>query len=199
MRFVLAELLTDPIAEEAILFATSPRMPNHHSFGRSIQAITEGAMLGTQVDVIARRRLRAAISLNRLIQGEKLAGQRMIDSPSACFPLLVACIGHVTREHFLVLFLSVRKQLIAYETLFQGDVASAAVYPRVVAERALAHQACSVIVAHNHPSGALEPSRADIDVTHRLRKALATLDIELDDHVVVAGARCFSLRQAGYL
>ena len=163
MRFVLADLLTDPIAEETILSATSPRMPNNYSCGRLIHSIVEGAILGARVDVTARRRLRAAISLNRLIQGEKLAGRQLIDSPSACFPLLVACIGHVTREHFLVLFLSVRKQLIAYETFFQGDVASAAVYPRVVAERALAHQACSVIVAHNHPSGALEPSRADID------------------------------------
>ena len=89
--------------------------------------------------------------------------------------------------------------MLASETLFQGDIASAAVYPRVVVTRALVHHASSVIVAHNHPSGSIEPSRSDIDVTYRLRDALRTLDIELVDHVVVSGSDCLSLREAGYL
>lgn len=198
-RFVLADLLDNPDAERAILSLAGSGTPSLLSLGGLIHRIIEDGGLAGDVDHMSRRRLQAAISLNRLIQSDKLSGHHLIDSPSACFDYLSASIGYSSRERFMALYLSARKHLLASETLFQGDIASAAVYPRVVVTRALVHHASSVIVAHNHPSGSIEPSRSDIDVTYRLRDALQTLDIELVDHVVVSGAECLSLRQAGYL
>ena len=198
-RFVLADLLDNPGAERAILSLAGSGASSLLSLGGLIHRIIEDGRLAVDVDHVSRRRLQAAISLNRLIQSDKLSVHHLIDSFSACFDYLSASIGYSSRERFMALYLSARKHLLASETLFQGDIASAAVYPRVVVTRALVHHASSVIVAHNHPSGSIEPSRSDIDVTYRLRDALQTLDIELVDHVVVSGADCLSLREAGYL
>ena len=194
-RFVLADLLDNPDAERAILSQRGSGASSLLSLGGLIHQIIEDGKLAVDVD----HGLQAAMSLNRLIQSDKLSSYQLIDSPRACFEYLSTSIGYSSRERFIALYLSARKQLLASETLFQGDIASAAVYPRVVVTRALVHHASSVIVAHNHPSGSIEPSRSDIDVTYRLRDALQTLDIELDDHVVVSGADCLSLREAGYL
>jgi len=198
-RFVLADLLDNPDAERAILSLRGSGASSVLSLGDLIHRIIEDGKLVVDVDHVSRRRLQAAMSLNRLIQSDKLSGHQLIDSPRACFEYLRASIGYCSRERFIALYLSARKQLLASETLFQGDIASAAVYPRVVVARALVNHASSVIVAHNHPSGSIEPSRSDIDVTYRLRDALRTLDIELVDHVVVSGSDCLSLREAGYL
>ena len=73
------------------------------------------------------------------------------------------------------------------------------VYPRVVASRALAHHATSVVVAHNHHSGALAPSHSDVAVTQKLSKALRLLDIQLLDHLIAANGRCISLRNLGFV
>jgi len=198
-RFVLADLLDNPDAERAILSLRGSGASSLLSLGDLIHRIIEDGKLVVDVDHVSRRRLQAALSLNRLIQSDKLSGHQLIDSPRACFEYLRASIGYSSRERFIALYLSARKQLLASETLFQGDIASTAVYPRVVVARALVNHASSVIVAHNHPSGSIEPSRSDIDVTYRLRDALRTLDIELVDHVVVSGSDCLSLREAGYL
>ena len=199
IRFVLADLLDNPNAERAILSLRGSGASSLPGLGDLIHRIIEDGKLVVDVDHVSRRRLQAAMSLNRLIQSDKLSGHQLIDSPRACFEYLRASIGYSSRERFIALYLSARRQLLASETLFQGDIASAAVYPRVVVTRALVHHASSVIVAHNHPSGSIEPSRSDIDVTYRLRDALQTLDIELVDHVVVSGSDCLSLREAGYL
>ena len=74
-----------------------------------------------------------------------------------------------------------------------GSIDSVPVYTRVVASRALAHQASSVLVAHNHPSGVLTPSHSDIAVTQKVSKTLMLLDIRLLDHLIVAEGRCVSL------
>ncbi|HEX7013597.1 MAG TPA: JAB domain-containing protein [Steroidobacteraceae bacterium] len=88
-------------------------------------------------------------------------------------------------ESFGAIFLDVRHQLIAAETLFHGTVDGVTVYRRVVAERALRYHAAAVIVFHNHPSGDPEPSAQDRTLTRRLREALELLEIRLLDHIVV--------------
>ena len=80
-----------------------------------------------------------------------------------------------------------------------GSVDSAPVYTRVVASRALAHQASSVVVAHNHPSGVLKPSHSDVSVTEKLSKARMLLDIRLCDDLIAAEGHCVSLRNLGFV
>ena len=106
-----------------------------------------------------------------------------------------------SREHevFAMLFLDNQHRILAYEELFRGTLSSASVYPREVVKRALALNAAALMLVHNHPSGYPEPSRADIEITHRLQTALELVDIRLMDHLVVATEGIVSLAERGYL
>ncbi|MCC4595422.1 DNA repair protein RadC [Xanthomonas campestris pv. phormiicola] len=102
-------------------------------------------------------------------------------------------------EIFAAVFLDTQFQVLAYEPLFQGTVDEAAVYPRVVVQRALAINAAAVLFAHNHPSGGTTPSEADRLITKRLKAALATVDVRVLDHFIVGKGEPFSLAEAGLM
>lgn len=101
-----------------------------------------------------------------------------------------------TAEVFGCIFLDTKLRAISFEEMFHGTIDSTQVYPRVVVQRALAVNAFSVIFAHNHPSGDEEPSCADISLTKRLKEALALVDIQVLDHIVVGvkGVTSFAKR-----
>lgn len=103
------------------------------------------------------------------------------------------------RECFEVLYLDSQRGMLAHERLFQGNATGAEVHPGVVARSALQHGAVGVIVAHNHPGGSTVPSRADHNITARLRDALALVDVQLIDHILVAGAEALSFAEEGWL
>ena len=134
-----------------------------------------------------------------------LAGQEPLRQPSPSYDwrlfesFIVAELSGGSREAFIALFLDTHYRLLSAEVLFMGSVDSAPVYTRVVASRALAHQATSVVVAHNHPSGVLTPSHSDVAITQKLSKALMLLDIRLLDHLIAAEGRCVSLRNLGFV
>ncbi len=94
-----------------------------------------------------------------------------------------------------VLYLNAGNQLIADEDLFQGSLNEAAIYPREVVKQALAKNAYSVILAHNHPSGLLQVTDKDISITRQVIQALNTCQIKVLDHIIVAGNRCLSMRK----
>lgn len=102
------------------------------------------------------------------------------------------------REVFSVAFLDNRNRLIECEDLFFGTVDGASVHPREVVKAALKHNAAAVIMAHNHPSGVAEPSRADEQITTRLVDALSMVDVRVLDHIIV-GEECVSLAQRGLI
>ncbi len=85
------------------------------------------------------------------------------------------------------------KKLLGFETISKGTVDRMAVYPREIAEHAIALKATFVIVAHNHPSGKLTPSDEDISLTDKLANALTSLDITLADHIIVSTKGFFQL------
>ena len=89
------------------------------------------------------------------------------------------------KEHFVVLYLNARNQLIHKETISIGTLNANLVHPREVFKPAIEHLAASIIVAHNHPSGGTEPSTADLELTKRLREAGKLLGIELADHLIL--------------
>jgi DNA repair protein RadC len=100
-------------------------------------------------------------------------------------------------EVFFVLFLNNQKCLIAFEKLFHGTINEAAVYPRVVLQKALAYNAAAIILAHNHPSGECMPSTADIEITQTLQKVLKIIDISVLDHVIVSQRDSYSFAEHG--
>lgn len=102
-------------------------------------------------------------------------------------------------EVFAVLFLSNHHRVIAFEKLFFGTINTTAVHPRVIAQKALKHNAAAVIVAHNHPSGSLMPSAADQYITTQLQTALRLLDVRLLDHIIVSQEGTFSFAERGLL
>ena len=102
------------------------------------------------------------------------------------------------QEVFAALFLDAKNRVIEYEELFFGTIDSASVHPRIIVQRALQLNASAVIVAHNHPSGEPQPSRADETVTLRIKEALALVDVRLLDHLIV-GDGCLSLAERGYM
>lgn len=108
-------------------------------------------------------------------------------------------LGALEREVFGALFLDSQHRLIEYRELFFGTLDSATVHPREVLRAALDLNAAAVILAHNHPSGVAEPSRADLALTERLRSVLGLVDIRLLDHLVVVSDRAVSLAERGLL
>ena len=102
-------------------------------------------------------------------------------------------------ESFVVLYLDSQNRMIAVEELFRGTISQTSVYPREVVKNALAHNAATLILAHNHPSGVAEPSRADEMLTSTLKQALALVDVRVLDHLVVAGPTVLSFAERGLL
>jgi DNA repair protein RadC len=103
------------------------------------------------------------------------------------------------REVFAAAFLDGRHRLIDYGELFFGSIDGAEVHPREVVKRALLHNAAAVIVAHNHPSGAVEPSAADRAVTARLKQALSLVEVRLLDHIIVGGQKTMTMAAKGWV
>ena len=102
-------------------------------------------------------------------------------------------------EVFCVLFLTNRHRVIAFEEMFRGTIDGATVHPREVVKAAMRHNSAAVILAHNHPSGVAEPSRADEAITRRLRDALALVDVRVLDHLIVGGSEITSFAERGLL
>jgi len=102
-------------------------------------------------------------------------------------------------EKFLMGCLDARNRLISIEILFEGTINETTVYPREAVKQAIGCNANSVIFSHNHPGLSLEPSLADIEVTHRLKTAMQAINISVADHIIVAGDRYVSLAEKGLL
>jgi len=129
--------------------------------------------------------------------------QRLQESPVLTDPLAVKShlqlqLAHKKHEVFVVCFLDAQNKLLATEEMFRGTLSQTSVYPREVV-RVLHHHAAAVLLAHNHPSGAVQPSPADIALTHTLRAALALVDVRVLDHIIVAPGMSLSMTEQGLL
>lgn len=132
----------------------------------------------------------------RLLANRVRRGATM-SSPEAVKDHLRLELGVLEHEVFCVLFLDAQHRIIALKQLFRGTVSQTSVYPREVVKEALSVNAAAVILAHNHPSGSVEPSRADEFLTQTLKTALAFVDVRVLDHLVVAGAEVCSFAERG--
>jgi len=96
------------------------------------------------------------------------------------------------REMFVVCFLNSQFQILKTEVLFEGSLATSAVYPREVIEKVLEYGAGAVVLSHNHPSGGVTPSSSDRAVTKKLKTALSAIDVDVLDHIIIGGTEHFS-------
>ncbi len=146
-----------------------------------------------------RAELTAVLELARRALAERLEERAVFDSPGAVRHYLQLHLAARRYEVFAVLFLDAQHRLITLEELFRGTLTQTSVYPREVVIRALHHHAAAVVLAHNHPSGSVEPSRADQALTQTLKAALALVDVRVLDHVIVGAGQALSMAERGLM
>jgi len=144
-------------------------------------------------------RLRAALELARRHHLDAIRIGPALNGTQSTSTFLQAQLRDKPYEVFCCLYLDTRYRLIAFEELFRGTVDTATVHAREVVRQALAHNAVSVIFAHNHPSGVAEPSGADELITRQLKESLALVNVKVLDHIVVGDRRCTSFTERGLL
>ena len=144
-----------------------------------------------------RAELMAVLELSRRVLAQGLRERDVFDDPRAVRSFIQLHLAQKPYEVFAVLFLDAHHRLIALEELFRGTLTQTSVYPREVVVRALHHNAHAVVLAHNHPSGSVQPSKADEHLTAILKAALGLVDVRVLDHVVVAPGRTQSMAELG--
>lgn len=144
-------------------------------------------------------RLQAALEMTRRQLQEQLQREDTLENPDTTRRFLASRLRHLPHEVFACLFLDNRHRVIAFEELFRGTIDGASVHPREVVRRVLHFNAAAVILAHNHPSGVTEPSRADVRLTRRLVDALALVDVRVLDHFIVGDGDGVSLAERGLI
>lgn len=122
-----------------------------------------------------------------------------LESPLQVADYLKLRVAGLPYEVFGVVWVNSQHAVIEVQELFRGTLASTSVYPREVVKAGLAVNAAAAILYHNHPSGVVEPSRADEYLTTTLKQALALIDIRVLDHLVLAGARHTSFAERGLI
>ncbi|MDN3652806.1 DNA repair protein RadC [Thalassotalea ponticola] len=141
--------------------------------------------------------LHACLEISRRFLASKLDAGVSLRSSSHTKQYLISQLKHEPHEVFSILLLDSQHKVLAYKKLFFGTIDCASVYPRVVVETTLKYRACALILSHNHPSGIAEPSLADKQITEKLVKALALIDVTVLDHIIVAGHLACSLAERG--
>ena len=138
-------------------------------------------------------------ALNTLYLKEKAKEKTQISCTAELLQYCQTRLGGLRNEQFCVIYLDAQNQLIEMETLQEGIVNQAVVYPRQVLENALQRKASAMILVHNHPSGHVRPSDADIRLTRSIQEAAKMLEILVHDHVIIGENRFFSFREEGIL
>lgn len=143
-------------------------------------------------------RVHAAFELGKRLLSAQNASQ-VLDSPERVWRLLQPEMAALRREEFRVFILNNKNSILKKTTVSVGTVSEAIIHPREIYREAIREAGASIIVAHNHPSGVLVPSREDIAATRRIREAGAIIGIELLDHVIIGQSSYLSMKEAGYL
>jgi DNA repair protein RadC len=146
-----------------------------------------------------RAELAAVLEIARRVLAHQLAERPLLDHPQRVKDYVALHLAALDHEAFAVLYVDAQHRLIAMETPFRGTLTHTAVHARDVVKRALALNAAAVLLAHNHPSGSAEPSRADELLTQGLKSALQLVDVRVLDHFVVGRGAVISFAERGLL
>ena len=146
-----------------------------------------------------RAELLAVMETARRALAQQMAAAPVFDSPGRVKDYIGLQLAGRPQEVFAVLFLDGQHRLLRLEELFHGTLTQTSVYPREVLRRALTLNAGAVVLAHNHPSGVAEPSRADEYLTQTLKTALQLIDVRVLDHIIVGQGQVVSMAERGLL
>lgn len=154
---------------------------------------------GLGVEALSEAERESVVRLALQVMAEEVADGPVMRDHNAAARYLRLKVGGREREVFGCLFLTTRNRLIRDEALFYGSIDRTAVYPRVILQRALRHNAAALICYHNHPSGTAEPSPSDMELTGRTKDLLDEIDVELLDHIVVSRTETVSMAARGLI
>jgi DNA repair protein RadC len=143
--------------------------------------------------------LRIVAVATRRLARQQVREQPVLGSWQALIDYLTIDMAHLTKERVRILYLNTRNMLILDDHLGDGSLDEAAIHPREVIRRALDVGAAALILVHNHPSGSPEPSRADIQITHRIAEAGRLLGVTVHDHVIIGREGHVSLKARGLI
>lgn len=143
--------------------------------------------------------IKAALAIGKKLMAESDTVREVIESSEDAFKRLALRLRDMTREVFVVIFLTSRNKVIKERTLFEGTLTESLVSPREVIKEALNEAAASVVFVHNHPSRDPSPSSEDRVVTQKLKEACRAVGIHVYDHIIIGGERYFSFADEGIL
>ncbi len=161
----------------------------------TIEELTAIKGIGTAKGV----QLLSSIELGKRMSQYKPEVRYVIRSPEDGANYVMEEMRTLRQEHFVVLFLDTKNQVIHRQTIFIGSLNASIVHPREVFREAVKRSAASIIVIHNHPSGDPTPSKEDIHVTRRLVDSGKMIGIELLDHLIIGDRKFVSLKEKGYV
>lgn len=143
--------------------------------------------------------LQVCFELNRRLKREIAMNEDVIASPGILIDWLENELGSLLQERMLAVYLGTSNHIIHYEDLFRGTINATGIYPREVFRNALIYGSTNVIVVHNHPSGNVIPSNADIQATRKLVEAGKIMGVRVLDHIIVSIDRYFSFEEEGLM
>lgn len=143
--------------------------------------------------------LQACIELSQRYLAEEMSRDNPLTNPEATRRYLQSRLRDEVNEVFAMLLLDKQHRVLKFDIIFQGTIDQASVYPRVLVQKVLAHNAAAVILSHNHPSGIAEPSESDKQITEKVIAALDLIDVPVLDHLVIGESHCVSFAERGWI
>jgi DNA repair protein RadC len=196
---LLALLLRTGIQGKGVLALSSELLDQFQGFAGLLDAQPDDFRRVKGLGPAKRAELSAVMEMARRALRQPLSRGPVFDAPGTVKDYVSLHLGRRQHEVFGVLFLDAQHRLIEWRELFQGTLTQTSVYPREVLRHAMDLNAAAVILAHNHPSGVAEPSRADEHLTQSLKTALAMVDVRVLDHLVVGAGLVVSFAERGLL
>ena len=195
---LLAILLRTGMAGKNV-FQLSEELLGPDGIAGLLQSTVQSLQLVKGLGPAKQAELLAVFELARRALSQRLKEREAFHTPGAVKQYLQLQLAHKNHEVFAVLFLDSQNRMLALEELFRGTLSQTSVYPREVVLRALHHQAAAVVLSHNHPSGSVQPSRADEHLTQNLKASLALVDVRVLDHIIVGQGQALSMAELGLM
>ena len=195
---LLAILLRTGMAGKTV-FQLSEELLGPDGIAGLLNATAQSLKLVKGLGPAKQAELLAVFELARRALSQRLKEREAFHTPGAVKQYLQLQLAHKNHEVFAVLFLDNQNRMLAMEELFRGTLSQTSVYPREVVMRALHHQAAAVVLSHNHPSGSVQPSRADEHLTQTLKASLALVDVRVLDHIIVGQGQSLSMAEQGLM
>ncbi|MEY4284617.1 MAG: hypothetical protein RL111_1292 [Pseudomonadota bacterium] len=197
---LLAILLGTGTPGRNVLLLAQDLIDAHGSLGQLLHTSPDSLSASHGMGGMAKRcQIASVLELARRASADVLRQRDVMNSPELVQQHLQLHLGHLPHEVFAIMYLDAQHQLIELNPMFRGTLTQTSVYPREVVKRALDLSASAVILAHNHPSGQVQPSRADIQLTQTLKSSLKLIDVLVLDHCIVSPGKALSMAKEGLM